>query len=203
MDLAYKILASLGGISFIVSGILAWLGKVYIEKYKSRLNKEYAELQSQLSATNEKIRAKLDNSVYVTKAYFDKELSAYNLIWNSMFETRESVLHLRPHLDHVDPAETFDERKLRRLRKFKDAFNLFVTSVESNKPFISPEVYSILDDYRKSCLTEAIMFEHGDPEAPNFEYWKEAELSRIAISKLFDDTCEAIRARMHTLTVVA
>lgn len=78
MDLAYKILASLGGISFIVSGILAWLGKVYIEKYKSRLNKEYAEFQSQLSATNEKIRAKLDNSVYVTKAYFDKELSAYN-----------------------------------------------------------------------------------------------------------------------------
>ena len=174
MDLVYKILASLGGISFVVSGILAWLGKVYIEKYKARLNREFAEFQSQLSATNEKIRAKLDNSVYVTKAYFDKELSAYNLIWNSMFETRESVLHLRPSLDHFDPAEPFDERKLRRLRKFKDTFNLFVTSVESN-----------------------------NPDEPNFEYWKEAELSRSAISKLFDDTCEAIRTRMHTLTVVA
>ncbi|ELJ6765669.1 hypothetical protein QYL57_005297, partial [Escherichia coli] len=111
MDLVFKVLASLGGVSFVASGIFVWIGKVYLERYKSRLNKDIAEFQSQLSATNERIKAKLDNSVYVTKAYFDKELSAYSLIWNSMFETRESVLKLRPALDHVDPNEPFEERK--------------------------------------------------------------------------------------------
>lgn len=205
MELFYKILASLGGISFIVSGVLAWTGKVYIEKYKARLNKDAAKFQSQLSATNERIRAKLDNSVYVTKAYFDKELSAYNLIWNSMFETRENVLKLRPAMDQVDPEEPFEERKFRRLKDFSVAFNAFIVNVESNKPFISPEVYKILDSFRKECRSESILFEHGDPHLQNewAKYWKEAEVNRTTISKLFDDTCDAIRARMHTLTVVA
>ncbi|EPV2480614.1 hypothetical protein VB266_18490 [Enterobacter bugandensis] len=202
MDLIYKVLASLGGISFIASGVLAWIGKVYIERYKARLNKKTAEFQSELSATNERIRAKLDNSVYVTKAYFDKELSAYSLIWNSMFETRESVLKLRPAVDQVDPEEPFEERKFRRLKNFAGAFNSFVISVESNKPFIAPEVYKILDSFRKECRSESILFEHGDPELDWVKYWKEAELNRTTISKLFDETCDAIRNRMHTLTVV-
>lgn len=176
MDLVFKVLASLGGVSFVASGIFVWIGKVYLERYKSRLNKDIAEFQSQLSATNERIKAKLDNSVYVTKAYFDKELSAYSLIWNSMFETRESVLKLRPALDHVDPNEPFEERKFRRLKVFSDAFNIFVTSVESNKPFISPEVYIILDRFRKECLSESISFKHSDPEFDGQNYWKEAEL---------------------------
>ena len=187
MDLVFKVLASLGGVSFVASSIFVWIGKVYLERYKSRLNKDIAEFQSQLSATNERIKAKLDNSVYVTKAYFDKELSAYSLIWNSMFETRESVLKLRPELDHVDPNEPF---------------NTFVTSVESNKPFISPEVYIILDRFRKECLSESISFKHSDPEFDGQNYWKEAELNRTTITKLFDETCDAIRDRMHTLTVV-
>ncbi|EQB7869097.1 hypothetical protein ACYUAC_004743 [Citrobacter amalonaticus] len=202
MDLFYKILASLGGISFIASGVLAWIGKVYLERYKSRLNKDIAEFQSQLSATNERIRAKLDNFVYVTKAYFDKELSAYSIIWSSMFETRECVLKLRPAMDKFDPEEPFEERKFRRLRDFADVFNTFVISVESNKPFISPEVYEILDSFRKECRSESIMFEHGNPELEWDTYWKQAELNRTTISKLFDDTCDAIRKRMHTLTVV-
>lgn len=202
MDLVFKVLASLGGVSFVASGIFVWIGKVYLERYKSRLNKDIAEFQSQLSATNERIKARLDNSVYVTKAYFDKELSAYSLIWNSMFETRESVLKLRPALDHVDPNEPFEERKFRRLKVFSDAFNTFVTSVESNKPFISPEVYIILDRFRKECLSESISFKHSDPEFDGQNYWKEAELNHTTIIKLFDETCDAIRDRMHTLTVV-
>ncbi|WP_249519398.1 hypothetical protein [Escherichia coli] len=119
-----------------------------------------------------------------------------------MFETRESVLKLRPALDHFDPNEPFEERKFRRLKVFFDAFNTFVTSVESNKPFISPEVYIILDRFRKECLSESISFQHGDPEFDWQNYWKEAELNRTTITKLFDETCDAIRDRMHTLTVV-
>lgn len=203
MELLFKILASLGGISFIASGVLVWVGKVYIEKYKARLNKDAAEFQSQLSATNERIKAKLDNSVYVTKAYFDKELSAYNLIWNSMFEVKESALGLRPPMDMVDPNEPFEARKFKRLRKFAETFNSFVISVESNKPFISPEVYKVLDDFRKACRSESTSFEHTDPESEWVRYWKEADLNRKTISQLFDDTCDAIRTRMHTLTVVA
>ncbi len=202
MDLVYKVLASLGGVSFITTGLLAWVGKIYLETYKSRLNKEIAVFQSQLSATNERIKANLDNSVYVTKSYFDKELSAYSLIWSSMFETRESVLKLRPAMDHLDPNEQFEHRKLRRLNDFSVAFNKFVISVESNKPFISPEVYIILDSFRKACLSESIAFHHGDPESDWLNYWKVAELNRTTITKLFDDTCDAIRKRMHTLTVV-
>ncbi|MCV5145360.1 hypothetical protein OFB99_11240 [Escherichia coli] len=119
-----------------------------------------------------------------------------------MFETRESVLKLRPALDHFDPNEPFEERKFRRLKVFFDAFNTFVTSVESNKPFISPEVYIILDRFRKECFSESISFQHGDPEFDWQNYWKEAELNRTTIIKLFDETCDAIRDRMHTLTVV-
>lgn len=202
MDLLYKILASLGGVSLIASGVLAWVGKVYLERYKSRLNKDIAEFQSQLTATNERVKAKLDNSVYVTKAYFDKELSAYSLIWSSMFETRENVLKLRPALDKVNPKEPFEERKFRRLGDFGVVFNKFVMSVESNKPFISPEVYDLLDDFRKACRSESISFEHGDPQIEWVKYVKEAEENRTIISRLFDETCDAIRNRMHSLTVV-
>ncbi|HFL9077961.1 TPA: hypothetical protein ACG5V0_004853, partial [Escherichia coli] len=130
----------------------------YLERYQSRLNKNIAEFHSQVSATNERVKAKLDNSVYVTKAHFDKELSAYSLIWNSMFETRESVLKLRTALDHFDLNEPFEGES------FSGAFNTFVTSGESNKTFISPEVYITLDRFRKEYLSESKSFQHGDPE---------------------------------------
>ena len=136
MDLVFKILASWGGVSFVASGIFVWIGKVYLERYKSRLNKDIAEFQSQLSATNERIKAKLDNSVYVTKAYFDKELSAYSLIWNSMFETRESVLKLRPALDHFDPNEPFEERKFFSMHLILLLQVLSLTNRSSHQRFI-------------------------------------------------------------------
>ncbi|WP_252146538.1 hypothetical protein [Escherichia coli] len=107
MDLVFKVLASLGAVFYCIWH--SYLGRESLFREISVAAKQnIAEFHSQVSATNERVKAKLDNSVYVTKAHFDKELSAYSLIWNSMFETRESVLKLRTALDHFDLNEPFE-----------------------------------------------------------------------------------------------
>ncbi|SFF34486.1 hypothetical protein SAMN05216563_12513 [Phytobacter palmae] len=192
----------LGGVSIILTTLIGFIGKLYFEKFKSRQDALNKQLQASIDAANSALKSKHESSVYVTKSQFDKEFSSYSSIWGAAFELKECVMELRPMLDFTDENESFEKRKERRLLKFKEAFNAFVIHSESNKPFLPLEVYERIELFRVECRKESILYHYGDPDRPVEEYWNVAEKNRKIISELFDEICEAIRQRLHALSVI-
>lgn len=175
---------------------------MYFEKFKANQETKNRELQASIDAASAGLRSKLESSFYVTKSQFDKEFSAYDVIWNAVFELKESVLQLRPVLDYFDKNKSFSERKLRGLRKFKDSFNLLVNYVESNRPFIPIDIYANIYAFRTSCQIESISYEHGNPDYDGADFWRDMEENKTEIIRLLNIICEDIRIRLFNLSVI-
>lgn len=202
MEWIEKIINILGGVSIVFTGVVAYLGKLYFERFRLKQEGRVRELQARIDATNAGLKSKFENCVYVTKNHFDKEFSAYNSIWCSMFELKECVVALRPALDYFDKQEPLEERKLKRLRKFKETYNLLVTNVESNRPFIPSDIYTAIREFQQCCRKESIEYEHSNLYENGMNYWKEAELNVKEILRFLDVICDHIRNRLHKLSVI-
>ncbi len=103
MEVFFNILATLGGVSAVLTGLFAYVGNARLESYKA-----------QLQAANEKVKSTLESSVHVSKSQFDKEFAIYHEIWACLIKLRARTLSLRPVLDHVDPNETEADRVSKR-----------------------------------------------------------------------------------------
>lgn len=202
MDILFKAINVLGGVSLVITAIVGYFGKLYIEKFKSNQDATNKELQAKIDATSAGLKSKLEKSVHVTKSYFDKEFLAYSEIWGLMFSLKEHTVSLRPVLEYVDATETLDERKSRRLKAFTESFNSLVRRVESNRPFIPIEIYENIRAFQIVCRKESIGYEHGNPYGDGMSYWGESEENVAEIIRMLDVVCEDIRSRLHNLSVI-
>ena len=183
-------MGSLGGVSAVLTGLIAYLGSLRLEKYK-------ADLQ----ITNAKVKSLSDTSSYVSKTQFDKEFSIYQEIWIRLVDLRSKTLSLRPVMDNVDPNESEDERTQRRLKDFGESFYAFRDSIESNRPFYAYIVYESLNDVFTLCYEESIDYKCKDPDWSK-EYWEKSRENNKKIVSAIDLCCEKIRERIGSLAVV-
>lgn len=190
MENISEILGLLGGVSVVVTGLIAYFGKLRLEKYKSDLH-----------STNQKLKTLLEQSSHVTKAQFDKEFEIYHEIWSALIPLRQHTMQLRPMLDQFDPKELEEERIRKRLFKFGEAFNVYHDLIEKNKPFYSEKVYLSLSKVLGLCYVEAL--DYGNKDDRNLkEYWQQQREKREIICQSIDDSCEIIRSRIESLSII-
>lgn len=185
------ILSALGGVSVILTALIAYLGKTRLEA-----------LKNDLAATNEKLRAALAHSVHVTQAQFDLELDIYKKLWAELFPVRMRTYALRPMLDQVDANEPEQERIRRRLKEFGEAYNCASAFLEQNRPFVPVAIYAAFRDILTLCHEEAVEFEHSSP-LERKEYWQTARKNQEKMTVLFDTACDAIQRRLGSASIVA
>ena len=190
MEIFAVIMGSLGGVSAVLTGLIAYFGNLRLEKYK-------ADLQ----ITNAKVKSLSDTSSHVSKTQFDKEFSIYQEIWIRLVDLRSKTLSLRPVMDHVDPNESEDERTQRRLKDFGESFYAFRDCIEKNKPFYAQIVYESLNDVFDLCYEESIDYQYKDPGWSK-EYWEKSRENNKKIVSGIDVCCEKIRERISSLAVV-
>lgn len=190
MEVLFKILATLGGTSSILLGLVAYFGKLRLETYKADLD-----------ATKERLRASLENSTHVTKIQFDKEFSIYHEIWKCLVDLKKSTLSLNPSAAELFPDADNEESRTRRLQNFMNALEPFSDSIEKNKPFYSKEVYDSLFKIFQFCFFEGI---HKSPLRSSFpeEVWNRVLVKQDAIISEIDVCCEQIRSRVSSFSVV-
>ncbi|MHC4268382.1 MAG: hypothetical protein ACYSTS_07940, partial [Planctomycetota bacterium] len=87
METISEILGLLGGVSVVVTCLIAYFGKLRLEKYKSNLN-----------STNQKLKILLEQSSHVSKVQFDKEFEIYQDIWSALIPLKQYTMQLRPIL---------------------------------------------------------------------------------------------------------
>ncbi len=183
----------LGGTGLVLGALFAFLGKIAIGRL---LEKERSKTESSLS----KLRIDLEKSVHIGKAQFDFEFKIYQEIWKKLVLLRSATLGLRPALDHIDPNESDEERKSRRMKEFSDAFHPFRDSIEENKPFYPESVYLALSEVLSTSHKELISFNYQKRDS--MKYWDEAVKNQKEIVSLIDIACESLRQRFENVKVV-
>lgn len=183
------ILGLLGGVSVIITGLIAYFGKGVLEHYKSYLDK-----------TSKRLDALYTRANHVSKSQFDTEFQIYQEVWKLLIPLKQNTLQLRPILDSVDPKKSEEERIKERLSDFQEAFIHYRNTIEKNKPFYSKEVYEKLNEIRHICRKEAIQYQNSSKDWE--KYWKSQEENRQVITSLIDESCETIRSRIKSLKIV-
>ena len=190
MEIFAVIMGSLGGVSVVLTGLIAYFGNLRLEKYR-------ADLQ----VANVKIQSLSDTSSHISKTQFDKEFTIYQEIWVLLVDLRSKTLSLRPVMDIVDPNESEEERTQRRLNEFGESFNLFRDAIENSRPFYAHIVYEALNVVFGLCYEESVEYQHKDPGWKK-EYWEKSRENNKKIVGAIDACCEKIRERIGSLAVV-
>lgn len=202
-----ELLKVAGGAAVIIAALLAFLGKVWIDRIASReaerRDAKLAELRAQFEQRGNELKAQLDiavqRTVHVDKLQFEHEYEIYRNAWERLFALRQATMSLRPMMDQVHLNETKEERMRQRIGEFRVQHNLFLEIVEMNKPFYPEKVYTALANVREKCREEVINYEYT--ERSHKEYWSEARNNQDEILALINAACEAIRTRVSEVRV--
>ena len=195
------IILLLGGFQVVVTGLLAFAGKIWInslnEAQKGDISTELERLKADLGATNLKLQSALDRDLHVHKLQFEKEQSVYAAIWSTLVEVQKAVVQLRPVLDYVQPDESEEERKRKRLSAVFEAFNPFLDQINKERPFYAEDVYKELHELRSLMHREVSEYRILDPHDDG--YWDRQQANAKSITDKIDAICEAIRDRMSAI----
>lgn len=197
-----ELIKVVGGATVLLAGLSIFLSKVWSERIARKEGEErdrrIAELNARIDGQAAEMRAKLDvavqRTVHVSRLQFEHEYEIYKAAWERLFFLRQATLSLRPIMDWVDPGETKEQRKQKRMNAFREPYNAFLDVVEKNKPFYPTGIYDSLSAVREKCRHELIDYEYD--ERPGSEYYKEARRNQEEIIKLIEASCDAIRNRV-------
>ena len=176
-EIINQVLAIAGGTAVVVSGLAMVLGKIWVGRILNRENAAHEaslkDVQAQLDATNKHLQAELDKGIHIHKVQFEKEFQSYEELWSKLVELRKVALSLRPLMDTVDPKETEDQRKTKRLTRFGDAIGDFIDAANKNRPFYSEDVFQSMDKLWNLAHSEAIEYKYLNPHDDS--YWDKAQ----------------------------
>ena len=203
LSLSVDDLMVFGGVQLVLTSLVAWLGKVWLnrihERDKGEILSAVEKLKADLAATNQRLQATLDKGLHVHRVQFDVEYGAYRDVWDSLVDIANCALKLRPAMDTI-PNDRDAERR-RRLEEFDAANRVFAQKVHKMRPFYEQSVFVELLAFLKIVRTEAADYatERG---AGGAEYWDRALKAADEIPARMEVVCDRIRSRIREMTPV-
>lgn len=167
----------------------------FAEKGKNLATKEDIK---DITEKVEAVRAEYIKRQHVHQMAFDKEFEILSEVWGTLVDLRNATRGLRPVLDYVDPNESEEERKRKRLQKFAECYSTFVNTAEKNQPFYPKEIYESLFEIMMIAHVEAgeYSFHDLDGRPIDSQYWQKALNNQKRIIQTVDNVCEQIRERI-------
>ena len=200
-----EILLWFGGAQAVVVGLLAFAGKVWIDRTGTRLRAKFDTQIESFRAGNAEDRQRLqhllDRELHVHALQFEKELSVYEKIWKTLIDVAKAVTQLRPVFDQYDQSESEDDRKNIRLSRLADAGQRFLDQVNEERPVYSQSVYDKLMALQSTVFTESLEYQYVDQDKHR-EYWEKALENSKLIHTQINDACEAIRSRVGVIAPI-
>lgn len=149
-----QIVTLFGGVTVVLVGLAAFLGKVWLkrisEREKGEIQKEFARLQSELALTTKAVEARLAHSSNASKLQFEHEFKAFQQIWPVAVQLYDATMNLR-HANGVANSK--------RAEAFKAASEAFGTVLKLHRPFIPRDVRSTLTQFADLCEDEKSWFD--------------------------------------------
>lgn len=136
------------------------------------------------------------------RVQFEAEYQIYRELWPDIEALARRALELRPVLEYVDPKESNEDRRRRKIGAFVDAHNKAIHTFGDRRPFYADAVFEACKELRDVTYQEwggYKLFEPGESQAC-------LEKASEVADRIQDQTnaiCDAIRKRIKEMEVRA
>jgi len=177
-----------------------WAGR-YARKEDARVQERITRLQGDLQDAQSKLAGRVDTSVHIHKAQFEKEFAVYQQLIKDMNKTRTAFYTLHPMLKEIfdSPGAAHEHSKPYR-DDFAGAYEAVKSTIEDNKPFYPREIFTSCDAFIELCVDEIASLRSGPGEGVND--WKKQEHMKKQFGQLINEINDGIRCRLESITVI-
>jgi hypothetical protein len=176
-----------------------------VEKVKARYAKELETFKDTLLKDQRRIQARIDRSIFVSRAQFDTEFNAMKDVFKLATDTRLAMEQIRPMFD-VKPADQTDEEKRKSLftllGMMMDAYNAFSSQMENLCPFYPEALYQALNECRGAACTEINQVRTAGEKTFNFDWFTQGIANKEKFEAGYHKAAVIIRERLERLSVV-
>ena len=175
----------------VLSGLAAWLGKVWAERIASG---EQAKLDERLRC----IEASLEAVTHVTKAQFETEFEIYRELWDRMLTATGMFLCVPAVRDSALPEQA--DHRPKQLELLNKAVGDFGATLQRNRPFYAEEVYRATEPISRFATEAWIKYQLGISKE-EYGHWVRGVIGQVIA--LQDQVREAIRSRMRKISTIS
>jgi hypothetical protein len=194
-DVTVQLVALFGGIQVVLTGLTAFLGRVWVSRIRDREVAAFTErlelVKTDLAAATKRLEAVLDHSVYMQKVHFETEFKIYSDLWPRLRTLRDASRDLS--FDSREKEKPLDARRA----TLNDALEQLRNAVEDQRPFfaanIAAELFELLDLAKKEDQRDAYdRALHPDRRIIHASGMRNI----VTMSRACERVCELIRTRI-------
>ena len=149
-ELISTVIVSAGSVGFILWFAAKSIAKSsfdrYMQKVKNDYDKELAGIKHSYESELVLLKAKFESITYISNKQFEKELSIYQEIWQSVAELIcliESPSYTEnPQYDILFISESFG-------KDVKERYSSFINSFTKYEPFLNDDILTLFKDFKK------------------------------------------------------
>ena len=132
---------------------------------------------------------------------FEAEHKIYRELWAAISGLERRALQLRRIDEDVDPNESEEVRRSRKITEFAKACNGATYAIYDNRPFYANTVFDACNKLSDIVLDEWRGYQLHQPGVESLEGWEKATEAAGRIKGQAIVICEAIRKRIREMKV--
>jgi hypothetical protein len=206
------VLAVLQVIALLGITALAILFKHYLPGYATEKGKNLAtkedvseitsrieEVKAAYARDLEALRAAVHSRLGIHQFRYEREFEILLPLSEKLVELRDATLALRPETEYVNPEESEDDRKKRKLSRYFEASRDLYQFSETRRPFVPETLVQALRALDQVTWREVIQYRHRAPLGPNYDpkYWDNALENSAQIQTVTENVLNVIRDRVR------
>jgi hypothetical protein len=162
-----------------------------------------AKIKSGHSRQEEKQKAALANATFVTRQHFETEFSAMKEVFKRLAELRLAMNTVRPpEREFPKPEGPSVISLIADLSTFTSAYNSFVTTVESLRPFYQETLHEALSHCKSAASIELTEVRIQLPPTDRTTWYEEGNRNRREYMLGYLRASTAIRSRISELAIL-
>ena len=148
----------------------------------------------------EGVRAAIESRLGIHQFRYQREFEILVRLSKKVVELRDATVMLRPESEYVNPDESENDRKRRKLARYTTASREFYQFYEPRRPFLPEALLESLRVLDQVAWHEVIQFRHRSSQGEGYDpkYWENALKNAAKIQAAADAVLAAIRQRAQT-----
>lgn len=209
MDISIITLSVLSGAasgSGVVAASFYLLKDRWMERVKAGYAKDLEVFRDSLLSDQKRIQARIDRSIFVSRAQFDTEFNAMKDIFRYATETRLAMEQIRPTFGISHASQDDNSKRIELFEKIGtmvNAFNIFSTQLESLSPFYPHDLYRSLTECRAAAALEITQVRTGGDQTFGINWFIQGSKNTDAFGVAYHRASVIIRERLDRLSIVS
>ena len=164
------------------------------------ITKSIESVKSGYAHELEGVRAAIESRLGIHQFRYQREFEILVRLSKKVVELRDATTMLRPESEYVNPDESDDDRKQRKLARYTSASRDLYQFYETRRPFLPEALLQSLRVLDQVAWHEVVQFRHRSPQGADYgpKYWENALENAAKIQAAADAVLAAIRQRART-----